>query len=95
MSGTEYTFENSTYILKEIINNWKSYNGIIFYSLFQLPVNFKQRSAIYKKAIKEKRVTFCFENIVGRSKESFLKIEQIFKIKLSNLNKSKMIKLEN
>tara|TARA_Y100000816_G_scaffold115155_1_gene80633 strand:+ start:1224 stop:2168 length:945 start_codon:yes stop_codon:yes gene_type:complete len=94
LSGTEYTFENSTYILKEIINNWKSYNGIIFYSLFQLPVNFKQRSAIYKKAIKEKKeLHFVLENIVGRSKESFLKIEQIFKIKLSNLNKSKMIKL--
>ena len=37
MSATEYTIENSSYILRELVDNLKNYNGIIFYSLFQLP----------------------------------------------------------
>jgi len=37
LSSTEYKVENSTYILNELLKNIKSYNGIIFYSLLQLP----------------------------------------------------------
>ena len=37
MSATEYSVEGSSYVLSDLINNLKNYDGIIFYSLFQLP----------------------------------------------------------
>ena len=37
MSATEFTFENSTFILHELIEELNNYDGILFYSLLQLP----------------------------------------------------------
>ena len=44
LSSTEYTFKDSDLILSEIIDNLKKYDGIIFYSLLQLPVNKKKKT---------------------------------------------------
>jgi len=89
LSGTEYAVENSTYILEELINNWKNNDGLIFYSLFQLPLDFKKRSKFYQKAIKDKKqIHFVLENIKTNDKNSFLKLEEIFKIKSVNFEKS-------
>jgi len=44
MSATEYAVEGSLYILSELINNLKNYDGIIFYSLFQLPIKKKEKN---------------------------------------------------
>ena len=37
MSGTEYAMRNSYSILNGLISNLSEVDGIIFYSLFQLP----------------------------------------------------------
>jgi len=55
LSGTEYAIEGSTYILEELVNNWNSYDGLIFYSLFQLPGDFSKRSKFYQKVLKNKK----------------------------------------
>jgi sporadic carbohydrate cluster protein (TIGR04323 family) len=36
MSATEYAVKDSLYILSELIDNLKNYDGIVFYSLFRL-----------------------------------------------------------
>ena len=36
LSNTEYSHSNSTKILMNILENLKQYDGIVFYSLFQL-----------------------------------------------------------
>ena len=52
MSATEYAVEESSYILSELIHNLKNYDGIIFYSLFQLPIKKKDRHQVYNSIIK-------------------------------------------
>ena len=59
MSATEYSTKKSTYILSELINSIKTNDGIIFYSIFQLPEDRKQRFQIYKKIIKKTSTTLC------------------------------------
>ena len=97
LSGTEYTVEGSTYILEELIDNWRKNNGLVFYSLFQLPEDFSKRKKFYQKTIKDKKqIHFVLENIIGKDKKSFLKIEEIFKIKSSNfIKKNPPFKLGN
>ena len=55
LSATEYTVEGSLYILSELIDNLKNYDGIIFYSLFQLPVDKEDRHKVYNTILKKKK----------------------------------------
>jgi sporadic carbohydrate cluster protein (TIGR04323 family) len=87
MSATEYSVEGSSYILSEIIDNLKNYDGIIFYSLFQLPFLKLDRYNIYRIIIKKKKqLHFVVENLVAKNKITFLEIEKIFLLKLQTLN---------
>jgi sporadic carbohydrate cluster protein (TIGR04323 family) len=96
LSGTEYKVENSTYILNELLKNIRSYNGIIFYSLLQLPSNLKKRLNFYKQIIlKKKELHFAVENIASQNKKDFNELEKIFLIKTKNfkIKKNSSIKL--
>ena len=60
LSGTEYSFKTSTYILFEILDNINSFEGILFYSLYQLPEKPEKRKKLYKKIITKKKTNpFC------------------------------------
>ena len=60
MSATEYAVEESSYILSELIHNLKNYDGIIFYSLFQLPIKKKRSAPSIQLHYKKKKTTsFC------------------------------------
>jgi len=92
MSATEYAIEKSYYILSELINNLENYDGIIFYSLFQLPVKKKERFQVYKNIIKKrKQLHFVVENLLIKNKEHIIEIEKIFLLKLQTLE-SKLCK---
>ena len=61
LSSTEYRQDNSTYILFEILHNIKNYDGIIMYSVFQLPEKKVLRNKLYSgflKAFYEKILSF-------------------------------------
>jgi sporadic carbohydrate cluster protein (TIGR04323 family) len=88
MSATEYSAKKSTYVLKELIDNIKSRTGIIFYSIFQLPEDRKQRFQIYKKIINKKnQLHFAVENICAKNFSDFQNVEKIFLIKQSTYKK--------
>jgi len=96
LSGAEYKIENSIYILNEILKNIKNYDGIIFYSLLQLPSNSKKRLNFYKEIIKKKKEThFAVENIAAKNKKNFNELEKIFLINTRNfqINNNLSIKL--
>ena len=70
LSSTEYKTKNSTYILEEILENLQNYDGIIFYSLFQLPENKKLRYKTYHKILRKKKtIKFCCKNIKLKKKD--------------------------
>ena len=86
LSATEYERENSTHILKELILNINKYDGLIFYSLLQLPINKKERFDLYKIITKEnKSLHFAVENIKLKNKNDLEQIEKIFNIKIAIL----------
>jgi sporadic carbohydrate cluster protein (TIGR04323 family) len=100
MSATEYAVEESSYILSELIHNLKNYDGIIFYSLFQLPIKKKDRHRVYNYIIKRKKqLHFVVESLSANNKNDFIKIEKFFLLKMQTLNienlKNNLGKLKN
>ena len=51
LSATEYAVDKSTYILFELVKDFRNYNGIVLYSVFQLPSEKKLRHQLFKKTI--------------------------------------------
>jgi len=96
LSSTEYKTKNSTYILEEILENLQNYDGIIFYSLFQLPENKNLRFKIYRKILtKKKQLNFAVENIKFKKKTDLINIEKIFLLKSSSFKEKKLGKKRN
>ena len=81
LSATEYAMKNSSKVLFKIINEINK-EGIVLYSLFQLPNEFSQRDKIYKIAIKnKKKIYFALENRILNNKDDIQTIEDILNIK--------------
>jgi len=82
LSSVEYTLDNSNLILKKVLNELDEVDGIVMYSLFQLPKNTSEREKVYKKILNKKKLLyFAVENL--RLKYNYEKnhIENIIKIK--------------
>jgi len=87
MSATEYAVEESSYILSELMHNLKNYDGIIFYSVFQLPEKKEDRHKVYKSIInKKKKIHFVVENLSINKKNDCIKIEKVFLLKIKTLD---------
>tara|TARA_Y100000389_G_scaffold197731_1_gene232866 strand:- start:1539 stop:2594 length:1056 start_codon:yes stop_codon:yes gene_type:complete len=101
LSGTEYTFKKSTYILYEILEKIDNYKGILFYSLYQLPENIRERKKLFKKILlKKKQIHFALEDIILKDKEDVEYVEKIFMLKKSTIkydknNKGKLLNFVN
>ena len=60
LSSTEYVFKNSDLMLKQVMHELDDIDGVVSYSLYQLPEDDKNRKDIYKKIIKKKkRISLC------------------------------------
>ena len=82
MSATEYSMKNSHLMLFQTLNEIKKFDGIVFYSLFQLPENNFTRIKILKKIFKmKKEVHFSLEQMKMLNKNDLEKIEDIWKVK--------------
>tara|TARA_B100000614_G_C14382729_1_gene426267 strand:+ start:156 stop:572 length:417 start_codon:yes stop_codon:yes gene_type:complete len=82
LSATEYAISGSSLMLSKIIREIKEIDGIVFYSLFQLPDKKIKRMKIYKKIIKlKKELHFVVEDIKMNNKQDINDIENILNIK--------------
>ena len=64
LSAAEYTMKNSYLVLNEMIEDIKRLDGIVAFSMFQLPVNKQDRIGILKKILKKKKnYLFCVRKI--------------------------------
>jgi|TARA_B110000914_G_C15467974_1_gene449221 sporadic carbohydrate cluster protein (TIGR04323 family) len=97
MSVTEYAMKNSYSILNHLISNLSEIDGIILYSLFQLPEQIKQRSNILKKILKQKKlISFAVEGLTIKDIQDLKHINDIWKIKIStqkHINYDKVLKM--
>jgi len=94
LSASEYTYKNNYFILRHVLSKIKEYDGILFYSLFQLPEDIKFRKQIYDKILKnKKKLFFAVENISIISKSDVEKVEEIILLKDNQENRRKNNKL--
>ena len=94
LSSTEYNKEKSVFILMEILENLKNLDGLVFYSLLQLPINENERFLLYKKILQNKKsLHFAVEDISAKNKKDLKNIEEIFTIKLSQISKKSLYRI--
>ena len=83
LSATEYVMEDSYLMLRKVLNEIKNVDGILFYSLFQLPTSKNERYNIYDKILKKKKeIYFAVEDIKFKKRKDISEIETILNIKL-------------
>ena len=64
LSATEYTIKHSSLMLNKLINEMKDIDGLVFYSIFQLPENKQERDKVYKKILNSKKeIHFAVEEM--------------------------------
>ncbi len=82
LSSVEYCIENSFIHLNNLVNNLKKYDGIIAYSLFQLPKDPNVRQDLLSKIVSSKKTFHCaIENIIIKDSSTIEKINDIWSIK--------------
>ena len=82
LSTSEYRMKNSFLILKDLVSNLKNIDGIVAYSIFQLPPNSDERKKILTKIINKKKfIKFAVEQMKVSNKEEIDHIEIIWQIK--------------
>lgn len=82
LSLTEYAMENCHIMLEQALKELKSIDGIVVYSLFQLPEDKKYRTKIYKKVLNlKKEMHFSVEGLKIAKRQDIKKIEDIWMVK--------------
>ena len=82
LSVTEYSMKNSFYILNQLVNNLTGLNGIVAYSVFQMPYDDKKRETLFKKILKKKKqIFFACENLKISNTKDIERIKKIWSIK--------------
>ena len=92
LSSTEYAMENAHLMLEQLLDELKSIDGIVAYSLFQLPEDKKLRSKVYKKILDlKKEIHFSVEDLKITSSKDVERIENIWQVRQTLPNCPKTI----
>tara|TARA_Y100000741_G_scaffold283598_1_gene223340 strand:+ start:666 stop:1061 length:396 start_codon:yes stop_codon:yes gene_type:complete len=82
LSASEYKMKDSFLILKGIVSNMRDIDGVVAYSVFQLPSNNSYRNEILNKIVKKgKTIFFAVEQMKVSNKKEIRHINSIWKIK--------------
>ncbi len=82
LSATEYAMKNSTLILRQLINDLPSVDGIVAYSIFQMPEDDTERQSIFNSILSSKKeIHFAVEGLSLYDNESCCHIESIWQVK--------------
>ena len=81
LSLTEYVIEDSFVMLATLLEELPSLDGIVFYSLFQLPGRKEELWKIFNKISNhQKEIHFAVENICARDLVDFNRVEEILMV---------------
>ena len=82
LSGTEYAMKDSFLMLNERINEIPNIDGIIAFSLFQLPEEKNLRNSIYKNILLQNgEIHFALEGLSITKNMDINRIENIWMVK--------------
>ena len=82
LSATEYAMENSALTLRQLVKDLPSIDGIVAYSIFQMPEDDDERQSIFNSVLSlKKEIHFAVEGLSIYDNETFNHIENIWKVK--------------
>ena len=82
LSATEYAMENSTLMLRQLVKDLPSIDGIVAYSIFQMPEDDNERQSIFNSVLLlKKEIHFAVEGLSIYDNETYNHIENIWKVK--------------
>ena len=82
LSATEYSMNDCFLILNQTLSEINNIDGLVMYSLFQLPKTDSMRLNVYRKIIDLKKdLHFALESFCANDHESFRRIENIWQVK--------------
>ena len=89
LSASEYAMENSHLIFTLLLQELNNIDGIALYSVFQLPIETKQRELIYDQVLKlGKTLHFCVEGLRISNDKERERIENIWLVKKAMMSNS-------
>ena len=89
LSATEYAMKNSTLILRQLVKDLSYIDGIVAYSIFQMPEDNYERQSIFSTVLLlKKEIHFAQEGLSLYDEETHNQIENIWQVKktLPNCN---------
>ena len=82
LSGTEYAMDNSFLMLRQLVKSLPSIDGIVAYSIFQMPEDDDERQCILNNfLLLKKEIHFAVENLRLYDYKTLENIESIWKVK--------------
>jgi len=82
LSATEYAMENSALMLRQLVKDLSNIDGIVAYSIFQMPEDDNERQRIFNRIILlNKEIHFAVEGLSIYDNETYNHIENIWKVK--------------
>ena len=82
LSATEYAMENSALTLRQLVKDLSSIDGIVAYSIFQMPEDDTERQSIFNSVLSlKKEIHFAVEGLSIYDNETYHHIENIWKVK--------------
>ena len=82
LSAAEYAMDGSHMILQQILDELPQLDGIVFYSLFLLPEQKKERDRVCKVILENKKtIFFAVEGLLMSNKIEHERIDTIWQVK--------------
>lgn len=79
LSATEYAMMNCHLILEQVLVELADIDGIVAYSLFQMPINQTQRLRVYERILAQgKEIHFAVEGLGLTTQSDILRLEDIW-----------------
>ncbi len=83
LSATEYAMPGCHLILEQVLCELPEIEGLVAYSLYQLPEDEKQRNRIYERVLNsDKSIHFAVEGLKASTHAECVKIETLWRIRL-------------
>lgn len=82
LAAAEYAMPNSYMILESVLDDLASVDGIVFYSLYQLPMQPDQRKSVYSRVLDaSKSLHFAVEGMSIFKVDDIERVEQCLLVK--------------
>ena len=84
LSASEYAMPDSYMILESVLDDLTNIDGIVFYSLYQLPMQLEKRRSVYSRVLEaDKSLHFAVEGMSISQTEDIDAVEQCLLVKVT------------